>query len=95
MDRRVVEKDRGNRRPNLLASIDDSPRRMSGRCLTTSRALRKSFSLKWFGGAAGGARAVFRSVIPFRTAHCPLVLETWPRNPANYLELQGVLCSFR
>ena len=34
MDRRVVEKNRENRRPNVLACIGNSPRRPSGRCLT-------------------------------------------------------------
>ena len=66
MDRRVVEENRGNRRRNVLACIDNSLRRLSDRCLTIAPALRKCFSLKGFGDAVKAPQAVFRSATPFR-----------------------------
>ncbi len=95
MDCRVVEKNRRDPRRNVLAFMDNSPRRLSGRCLTIAPNLRKSFSLNGFRRRpqSWASSLLGRDALSgtcYRT-----MLETPLFKSARYQELESVTCSFR
>ena len=66
MDRRVVEKNRGNCRRKVLVCNDNLPRRLSGQCLTITPTLRNLFSLNGLGDDVSAAPTVFPVATLFR-----------------------------
>jgi hypothetical protein len=91
----MVRTSRPDRRPNVLAAIDNARYQAAGRTLTTWAIPRKALPVNWLRGAGGYRLGQVVTIHGFFDADCRLALESWLSNLVSYKWLAQVLCSVR